>query len=79
MAFDIEEVAMSLIAHAGESKSYSFMALKEAKKGEFEKAKEYLDIANKEMLKAHAIQTDLITREAGGEKIEIGLIEESNA
>ena len=30
--------------------------------------------ANDEMIKAHEIQTDLIVKEAGGEKIDVGLI-----
>ena len=72
--FNLEETAMYLIAHAGESKSLSFMALRVAKKGSFEEATKYIEEANKEMLKAHEIQTNLIVKEAGGEKIEIGLI-----
>ena len=72
--FNLEETAMYLIAHAGESKSLSFMALRAAKKGSFEEATKYIEEANKEMLKAHEIQTNLIVKEAGGEKIEIGLI-----
>ena len=71
---DIEMVAMGLIGHAGESKSYSFQALREAKTGNFTEADNYIKQANEEMLKAHEIQTDLITKEAGGEKIDLGLI-----
>ena len=74
MEMDIEMIAMSLIGHAGESKSYSFQALREAKVGNFEEADSYIKKANEEMLKAHEIQTDLITKEAGGEKVELGLI-----
>lgn len=74
MEMDIEMIAMSLIGHAGESKSYSFQALREAKVGNFEEADSYVKKANEEMLKAHEIQTDLITKEAGGEKVELGLI-----
>ena len=71
---DIEMVAMGLIGHAGESKSYSFQALREAKTGNITEAANYIKQANEEMLKAHEIQTDLITKEAGGEKIDLGLI-----
>ena len=49
--FNLEETAMYLIAHAGESKSLSFMALRAAKKGNFEEATKYIEEANKEMLK----------------------------
>ena len=72
--FDLETVAMTLIAHAGESKSLAYQALMEAKSGNFEKADEFMKEAGKEMLKAHEIQTDLIVKEAGGEKIDVGLI-----
>ena len=33
-----------------------------------------MEQAGEEMLKAHEIQTDLIVKEAGGEKIDVGLI-----
>ena len=36
--FDLETVAMTLIGHAGESKSLAYQALYEAKKGNFEEA-----------------------------------------
>ena len=71
---DIEMVAMGLIGHAGESKSYSFEALRAAKTGNFEEADNCIKKAGEEMLKAHEIQTELITKEAGGEKIDTGLI-----
>ena len=72
--FDLETVAMTLIAHAGESKSLAYQALMAAKSGNFEEADEFMKEAGKEMLKAHEIQTDLIVKEAGGEKIDVGLI-----
>ena len=72
--FDLETVAMTLIGHAGESKSLAYQALYEAKKGNFEEAQKFMEQAGEEMLKAHEIQTDLIVNEAGGEKIDVGLI-----
>lgn len=72
--FDVETVAMTLIGHAGESKSLAYQALNEAKKGNFEEAQKFMDQAGEEMLKAHSMQTDLIMKEANGEKIDIGLI-----
>ena len=72
--FDLETVAMTLIAHAGESKSLAYQALMAAKSGNFEEADDFMKEAGKEMLKAHEIQTDLIVKEAGGEKIDVGLI-----
>ena len=37
-------------------------------------AEEFMKKASDEMIKAHEIQTDLIVKEAGGEKIDVGLI-----
>ena len=71
---DLETVAMTLIGRAGESKSLAYQALTAAKEGKFEEAEEFMKKANDEMIKAHEIQTDLIVKEAGGEKIEVGLI-----
>lgn len=74
MSEELEMIAMTLIGHAGETKSLAFQALNEAKKGNFTEAEEYLKKSTEEMLKAHEMQTDLIVKEAGGEKIDIGLI-----
>ncbi|RRD39382.1 PTS lactose/cellobiose transporter subunit IIA [Leptotrichia sp. OH3620_COT-345] len=73
-SFDLETIAMTLIGHAGESKSLAYQALYAAKKGNFDEAERFMEQAGEEMLKAHNIQTDLIVKEAGGEKIDIGLI-----
>ena len=40
--FDLETVAMTLIGHAGESKSLAYQALYEAKKGNFEEAQKFM-------------------------------------
>ena len=68
---DLETVAMTLIGRAGESKSLAYQALTAAKEGKFEEAEEFMKKANDEMIKAHEIQTDLIVKEAGGEKIDV--------
>ena len=64
---DVEMIAMTLIGYAGETKSV-------AKEGKFDEAEELMKQATEEMLKAHELQTDLIVREAGGEKLDVGLI-----
>ena len=71
---DIEMIAMTLIGHAGETKSLAYQAMNAAKAGKFDEAEELMKQSNEEMLKAHELQTDLIVREAGGEKIDVGLI-----
>ena len=71
---NIEAEAMKLITNAGESRSLSFEALKAAKQGDYEVAKEKIEKANDKALDAHEIQTQLITKEAEGEDVELGLL-----
>ena len=72
--WDLEEVAMSLVGNAGESRSLAFEALAAAKRGDFEEAEGLLEDSKKTSLKAHEIQTDLIFKEADGEGIALNLI-----
>ena len=74
MEINIEEIAMTLIGHAGEAKSLAFQALNDAKNGNFEEAEKLLQESGNELLKSHSLQTELIVKEAGGEKIDMGLI-----
>ena len=62
---DIEIIAMTLIGHAGETKSLAYQAMNAAKEGKFDEAEEFMKKSTEEML---------IVREAGGEKMEVGLI-----
>lgn len=71
---DMETIAMELVGNAGESKSLAFEALAEAKKGNFDKATDKLNDSKKSILKAHGLQTELIVKEADGEKVEVGLL-----
>ncbi|MGL6065112.1 MAG: PTS lactose/cellobiose transporter subunit IIA [Fusobacteriaceae bacterium] len=71
---DLEMVTMELVGNAGESRSLSFEALKHAKDGDFEKAKELLEESKKYSLLAHKVQSELIFEEANGKKIELGLL-----
>lgn len=71
---NIEEIAMELVGNAGESRSLAFEALNAAKKGDYEEAEKKLQESKEKMLRAHHIQTELICKEADGEKVELGLI-----
>ena len=42
MSLTIEEIAMTIVGNAGEARSLAFEALKEAKEGNYERAKEHL-------------------------------------
>lgn len=71
---NIEEIAMELVGNAGESRSLAFEALNAAKKGDYEEAEKKLQESKEKILRAHHIQTELICKEADGEKVELGLI-----
>ncbi|WP_252250497.1 PTS lactose/cellobiose transporter subunit IIA [Clostridium sp. ZBS13] len=70
----MEEIIMNLIVHSGEVRSYSMEAIQYAKKGDLNKARELIEKADEEMSKAHNVQSYLIQKEAGGEKIELSLL-----
>ncbi|AIY79674.1 PTS lactose/cellobiose transporter subunit IIA [Clostridium botulinum] len=70
----MEEIIMNLIVHSGEVRSYSMEAIQCAKKGDLNKARELIEKADEEMSKAHNVQSSLIQKEAGGEKIELSLL-----
>jgi len=71
---DIELIAMNLVGNSGESRSLAFEALAEVKLGNYEKADEKMALSKERILQAHGMQTDLIVKEADGEKVEIGLL-----
>ena len=68
-----EFLVMNLIVDAGSARSYAMQAIQLAKEGNFEDANEALENADKDMSKAHGMQTDLIQKEAKGNKTEIDL------
>lgn len=74
MSLTIEEIAMTIVGNAGEARSLAFEALKEAKEGNYEKAKKYLEQSKERSLAAHEIQTELICNEADGNGIEMNLL-----
>lgn len=68
------EIAFGIIAHAGDGKGLAFEAIRAAKAGNIEEARECLEKSKKEMHKAHGFQTELIHQEASGEKVEMGVL-----
>lgn len=71
---DMETIAMTLVGNAGEGRSLAFEALREAKGGNIEKAKELIKEASRKIYDAHHIQTDLICREADGQGVQMNLL-----
>jgi cellobiose PTS system EIIA component len=71
---DIFEMAMGLIAGAGDSKSYSMEAISHAKAGNFTEAWACIEKAKEAMINTHEIQTELIRGEMQGAKAEVSLL-----
>ncbi len=65
---EIYEIGFQLILHAGNSRSQSILAVREAENGDFEKVREHMKEAENELKLAHGLQTDLLTKEAGGDE-----------
>ncbi|KFN04588.1 PTS lactose/cellobiose transporter subunit IIA [Bacillus clarus] len=70
----IETMAFHLILHGGNARSCAMEAIDYAKRGEFTEAETKLQEALDELKEAHRLQTDLIQKEAGGEKTEVTLL-----
>ncbi len=62
---NVEENAVFIIANAGDSKCNSFAAIEAAKEGDFEKARELLDLSEKALNQAHKSHTELLCKDSG--------------
>jgi PTS system cellobiose-specific IIA component len=70
----MEQIVMELVVNGGNARSKAMSAIKAAKGGDFELAKEKIKEANEALNKAHDFQTKLIQKEASGESVEISLL-----
>lgn len=70
----MEENVFPIISLAGESKSLAYEALRLAKENKFEEADKKMEEADKILLQSHEYQTNLITKEADGEKFNINML-----
>ncbi|KOS60974.1 PTS lactose/cellobiose transporter subunit IIA [Lysinibacillus agricola] len=68
------ESIMGLIVHSGNTKSECMEAIQLAKKGQIQKAKEKIQLANDALIEAHHSQTALLSQEARGEKVEVSML-----
>ncbi|WP_271004671.1 PTS lactose/cellobiose transporter subunit IIA [Listeria seeligeri] len=64
------QIAMELIFHSGNAKSTAMQAIIKAESDNIAEGKELIKQARKELHEAHAIQTNLMTAEINGEKVE---------
>ncbi|GLC88487.1 PTS lactose/cellobiose transporter subunit IIA [Lysinibacillus piscis] len=68
------ESIMGLIIHSGNTKSECMEAIQLAKTGQIDAAKEKIKLANEALIEAHHSQTNLLTQEARGEKVEVSML-----
>lgn len=71
---DMEMIVMKLVVSAGNARSTAIEGLRAAKNGEFKLAEKRLEEADKLILEAHEIQTEMIQNELNGKKVEVGLL-----
>ena len=68
------EISFGIIGFAGDAKGLAFEAIREAKQGNIEKARELIIESKEGIHKAHKFQTELIQSEASGNKTEMSVI-----
>lgn len=69
-----EDIIFEIILHAGNARANAYEAMRLAEQGQFEKAEEFMALAEKDVGLAHKLQTDIIQREVQGEKYEINVL-----
>ncbi|MBW6408925.1 PTS lactose/cellobiose transporter subunit IIA [Clostridium sp. YB-6] len=70
----MNKIEFKLIMHSGNARSYAMEAMKEADKGNFDKANELLLEAKEELLNAQKTHSGIIQDEAAGKKVELSLL-----
>lgn len=71
---DMEMVIMDIIVQSGNARSLAMQAIADAKEGNFEAANAQLDEADEALGGSHRVQTELIQKEAAGERTEMSLL-----
>ena len=71
---ELVTAAMAVIISAGEARDYCTEALSAARKGDFEAAEATLAKAKEKITEAHGGQTEVLQKEASGEKQMINLL-----
>ena len=71
---DMELIVFEIISNGGNAKALVYEAIEASENGKFKEARELLNEADTFLNKAHQVQTDLIQKEAAGEKTELSLL-----
>ena len=70
----LEMAIMNIIINAGDCKNHAYMALNMVNEGKYEEAEKEIELANDALAKAHDAQTEMLQKEASGEKIELSIL-----
>ena len=70
----LELAIMNIIINAGDCKNHAYMALGKVNEGKYDEADEEIKLANEALSKAHDSQTEMLQKEAAGEKVDFSLI-----
>lgn len=74
MDSELDLISFNIIANSGDARSFAFGALEAAKAGNFEEADELLKKSEEAATIAHKAQTELLFKEANGEKNEVNVL-----
>ncbi|WP_315071673.1 PTS lactose/cellobiose transporter subunit IIA [uncultured Clostridium sp.] len=70
----LEMAIMNIIINAGDCKNHAYMALNMASEGKYQDVEKEMELANEALGKAHDAQTEMLQKEAAGEKIELSVL-----
>lgn len=70
----LEMAIMNIIINAGDCKNHAYMALNLVNEGKYEEAENEMQLANDALGKAHDAQTEMLQKEASGEKVELSVL-----
>lgn len=69
-----EYVVFQIISAVGSARSSYIEAIQEAKKGNFEQARQLIKEGAETFIQGHRAHAELISKEASGEKVEVSLL-----
>ena len=70
----LELAIMNIIINAGDCKNHAYMALGKVNEGKYDEADEEIKLANEALSKAHDSQTEMLQKEAAGEKVDFSIL-----
>ncbi|OOM77241.1 lichenan-specific phosphotransferase enzyme IIA component [Clostridium puniceum] len=70
----LEMAIMNIIINAGDCKNHAYMALNLVNEGKYKEADKEIGLANDALAKAHDAQTEMLQKEAAGEKIDFSIL-----